>query len=174
MGHVRPILLSVGVWGLAAAASGCATPIHQLTYPAYTIRAQAPHEPKRLPPTVKKIAITDRVVFETNKALLLPKSLPVLDQVVGVLKENPQITQVEIQGHTDNTGTLDKNQALSQARAESVMKYLVQKGVSADRLVARGYGQTVPIASNDTPDGKATNRRVEFHILRTSAAAAAK
>jgi outer membrane protein OmpA-like peptidoglycan-associated protein len=72
--------------------------------------------------------------------------------------------KMSIAGHTDNSGKPEKNQALSVARAESVKKYLVSKGVAENRLTATGYGQDQPIADNTTPAGKAKNRRVEFKV----------
>ena len=74
--------------------------------------------------------------------------------------------KVEIDGHTDNQGGDSYNMALSYDRAKSVMNYLVQRGISPDRIVAKGYGKTRPIATNDTPDGRAKNRRVELVPLK--------
>jgi OOP family OmpA-OmpF porin len=84
-----------------------------------------------------------------------------LDGVVAVLKRNPTL-RVEIQGHTDNIGSEASNRKLSENRARAVMEYLVKKGVEAERLSAAGYGSSRPIASNDTLEGRARNRRVEL------------
>ena len=78
-----------------------------------------------------------------------------------VLNNNPDLN-IEIQGYTDSTGEEDYNVQLSQRRAESVMSYLVSRGIDPDRLTAKGYGSVNPVASNDTPQGRAKNRRVEF------------
>jgi len=109
------------------------------------------------------------VNFETGKATLLPESYPILDNVARILLNNPDI-RVEIAGHTDNvpihTKEFPDNIALSQARAEAVKNYLVEKWkISPDRLIAKGYGATQPIASNATEEGRAKNRRVEFRII---------
>jgi len=90
----------------------------------------------------------------------------VLNDVVKALKDNPQIHLVEIGGHTDSVGKKDDNLMLSQRRAESVRDYLVSQGVVVQRLRAMGYGDRVPVASNDTRDGREQNRRVEFRIIK--------
>ena len=77
------------------------------------------------------------------------------------MKANPKVL-LEIDGHTDNDGNPDKNLQLSQTRADEVMKQLTLLGINANRLTAKGYGATKPIQTNDTPEGKAANRRVEF------------
>ncbi|MBF0428153.1 MAG: OmpA family protein [Magnetococcales bacterium] len=99
--------------------------------------------------------------FKTNKDQIEPVSFPLLDSVVTVLKNNPSL-RVEIQGHTDSTGTVAKNDKLSKSRAHSVMKYLTSHGIAANRLTTAGYGSSKPIAPNNTPDGRAKNRRVEL------------
>ncbi|HOC43913.1 MAG TPA: OmpA family protein [Thermoanaerobaculales bacterium] len=104
--------------------------------------------------------VTD-ILFDTNKWDIKPEGKAELDKGVEFLLKNPQI-KVEIQGHTDSTGTAKWNATLSQRRAESVMKYLVSKGVPAAQLTAKGFGPTNPVASNDTPEGRAKNRRVDF------------
>ncbi len=86
---------------------------------------------------------------------------PVLDEAVTVLRKNADL-RIEIQGHTDNTGSADYNKNLSEQRARSVMQYFVKKGISPDRLSAKGFGETQPLASNDTARGRAINRRVQL------------
>ncbi len=117
-----------------------------------------------------EIRIVDKVFFDTGKAEVLEQSFELLDEVALVLRTNPDITKVEIAGHTDHTGKADLNRKLSQERAESVMNYLVTKrGISADRLVARGYGPDEPIDTSKTKAAMAKNRRVEFRILEQAA-----
>ncbi len=101
------------------------------------------------------------VTFVTGSANLTGASRTTLDRVVKVLAENTGV-KAEVQGHTDNQGNAAANLALSTARAKAVVAYLVGKGIAADRLTARGYGQTKPVASNATPAGRAKNRRVVF------------
>lgn len=110
---------------------------------------------------VGKTYVFEGVQFEVNKADLKASALPVLDEVADALKAEPAI-KVLINGHTDGTGKRDYNIDLSQRRAETVKKYLVSKGIAAERLTATGYGPDRPIASNDTKEGRAQNRRVEF------------
>ena len=104
------------------------------------------------------------VHFETGSARLTAESRSKLDQVADTLKRFPAV-RIEVQAHTDSRGNEASNLKLSQARARSVVEYLVSRGVSADRLVAKGYGESRPIADNATPEGRASNRRVEFRVL---------
>ena len=103
------------------------------------------------------------VQFESGKDVIKKTSFSILDQVVKVMKENPTYN-LEINGHTDNQGDAAKNLILSQKRSEAVKAYLVSKGVGAERLTAKGFGETVPVADNATAAGKARNRRVEFKV----------
>lgn len=113
-----------------------------------------------------QIVILQQVNFETAKAVILPVSFPLLQQVADVLKQHPEIARLAVDGHTDNRGAEASNLELSRARAVSVMKWLVDKGVDPRRLEARGFGPRQPIADNKTPDGRAKNRRVEFQIRK--------
>ena len=101
------------------------------------------------------------VLFDFNKATLKPESDSVLQRVLAFLQHDPTL-KLEVQGHTDNVGSDDYNQKLSNARANAVVAWLVQRGVAATRLSFKGYGKTVPVASNDTDEGRARNRRVEI------------
>jgi OOP family OmpA-OmpF porin len=101
------------------------------------------------------------VLFDTAKADIKASMAPVLNEVVDVLNKNKAI-KVEVQGHTDSRGSKKLNQALSESRAAAVMDYLIKKGIAASRLTAEGYGFSRPMASNDTDQGRAQNRRVEL------------
>ena len=108
--------------------------------------------------------ILNNIFFETGKATLTPESKVELDRAVDLLRMNPGM-KIEISGHTDNVGSLASNMTLSQARAVSVVNFLVGGGIASARLLPKGYGPNVPIASNDTPEGRQSNRRTEFLIL---------
>ncbi|MBK9258756.1 MAG: OmpA family protein [Polyangiaceae bacterium] len=113
-----------------------------------------------------EIEITKQVDFEFDKAVIVPKSYPILDEVVKLLKANPEIKLLSVEGHTDNVGIPEYNEKLSAMRAEAVVQYLVNRGgIAPKRLVSKGWGTRKPKATNDTDEGRAQNRRVEFHIV---------
>jgi len=104
------------------------------------------------------------LTFATNEAAIQPQFRPTLDQVASTLAEYPK-TMIDVLGHTDSDGSETYSQTLSERRAQSVSGYLATHGVSSVRMATRGYGEMQPIASNETPDGKAQNRRVEIKIV---------
>jgi outer membrane protein OmpA-like peptidoglycan-associated protein len=105
------------------------------------------------------------IYFDTNKSTIQSRSFDLVHQIAEVLKANPDLRLIEIAGHTDSTGNDASNLKLSQGRADAVRSRLVTiEGIDASRLVAVGYGETQPIESNRTPEGRAMNRRVEFRI----------
>lgn len=110
------------------------------------------------------ITLDGSVLFVTGKSELLPLAQNKLDGVAKVLQEQGDDKTVTIEGHTDNVGSDENNNRLSQARADSVRTYLVSRGVKADRVRAVGRGESTPLAGNDTPEGRANNRRVEIII----------
>lgn len=114
---------------------------------------------------VKQVLITatQSVQFETDSTRLLPASLPVLDQVANILKENPAY-HLRIKGHTDDVGEAQKNQLLSENRAKACYEYLVSAGIAAERISFAGFGETMPIADNKKTSGRSKNRRVEFEL----------
>ncbi len=108
--------------------------------------------------------VLDNVYFDTGKATLRPASYAELNELVEFMKLKPSV-KIEIGGHTDDVGEDASNLKLSQLRADAVKSYLAGKGISRDRVVAVGYGETQPVASNDTPEGRQENRRTEVKIL---------
>ena len=106
-------------------------------------------------------SVEGKVLFALNKATLTPEAMDLLGRVAAFLQKNPRYV-VEIQGHTDSTGPMDWNMRLSEMRAAAVKENLVQRGVDAGRLTTRGFGPNEPIAPNNTAEGRAKNRRVDF------------
>jgi OmpA-OmpF porin, OOP family len=104
------------------------------------------------------------IYFSTGSAKLLSRSFKALDEVVSILCANPSL-HLQITGHTDNTGTPQANQKLSRDRAASVLQYIQNAGIGQGRLSAQGFGQEQPVASNNTPEGRAANRRVELKLV---------
>lgn len=123
-----------------------------------------PEKPAPLFTEEKKTLVLEGVNFETNKAVLLPEATAILDRVAESLAAWPEV-RVQVGGHTDSRGSRAHNQKLSEARAQAVRQYLVDKGIDAARLTAKGFGLTKPIADNKTEEGRAQNRRVELTKL---------
>ncbi len=108
--------------------------------------------------------VLENIFFEFGKSTLKPESYPALDQVKKLLESNPSL-RIEISGHTDNVGSLRTNMKISTERAEAVADYLIEQGIDKTRIEYKGYAFNQPIAPNNTEDGRAKNRRVEFKIL---------
>ncbi len=108
--------------------------------------------------------LPDGVTFDVDSSTLKPQFRATLDQIAGSMNQYPN-SLIDVYGHTDSTGSDQYNQALSERRASTVANYLVMQGVSAARIRSQGYGETMPIASNDTIEGRARNRRVEIKIV---------
>ncbi len=111
-----------------------------------------------------RIEILQPITFETDRDVIQPGSVPVLEEVAHVLAAHPGIAHVRIEGYTDSRGSAAHNTALSDRRARVVRRWLVDKGIAAGRLGAKGFGPARPVADNATPEGRAVNRRVEFRI----------
>lgn len=105
--------------------------------------------------------ITYGITFDVGKSTIKPESMGEINRIVTLMTENPEL-KFSVEGHTDNTGNATKNQTLSEARSKAIVDKLVELGISADRLTAVGKGQNSPIADNNTEEGRAKNRRVEF------------
>ena len=120
-----------------------------------------PPPPPAPAPVAKKKIVLRGVNFDFDKATLQPQGKPILDEAARILKENPSVN-VQVQGYTDSIGTDAYNLKLSDRRAATVQSYLAGQGVSASRLTMKGFGESNPVATNDTADGRAQNRRVEL------------
>ena len=111
-----------------------------------------------------KVYTLENVYFDTGKSTIRPASYPSLNNLAELMSFKKKM-KIEIAGHTDDVGEVDANQKLSEARANSVRNFLLKKGISPENVIAKGYGESHPIASNDTPEGKQKNRRTEVRIL---------
>ena len=111
----------------------------------------------------EKLELKEKLFFDWDKATLMSASYAVLDEVAQALKDNKSFS-VQVEGHTDDTGTDDHNQSLSEQRAETVLNYLVGKGIAKERLNSKGFASAVPLATNKTSRGREKNRRVEFVV----------
>jgi len=107
----------------------------------------------------------NNIFFDFGKSTLRAESFPELNRIVSLMSLNPAL-EIEIAGHTDNTGADNFNLQISDERAKAVKAYIISKGISETRISAKGYGKTKPVAGNDTEAGKQLNRRVEFTIQK--------
>ncbi len=121
---------------------------------------------KKVTVTGSSIRILEIIHFASATAKISPDSVGSLDSIARIMKSHPEITRLGIQGHTDNKGSSSAGMLLTQQRADAVKKALMARGVAESRLTATGYGETKPIASNDTDVGRAQNRRVEFVVVQ--------
>lgn len=175
----RP-LLSLALLGVLAA--GCHTSIAFDGGTPIAIQGDAPKPKVRVNAAAtkailkgKKIEITEMVQFELNSSVIRAESFGLLDDVAKVIKDHPEIKKVAIEGHASADGDDNQNLLLSDARAKSVMAYLVTKGgIDQNRLSAEGFGEKKPIADNNTEEGRIKNRRVEFNVVESDPAAAAE
>ena len=132
----------------------------------YCLTCKPPYNPPK-DTTKYKVGSTfvlKNIFFEFDKSNILQQSYKELQQLIELLTENPNM-KIEIGGHTDDKGTIEYNQRLSENRANAVVKYLINKGISEKRLKYKGYGELHPIDTNETEAGRFNNRRVEFKIL---------
>lgn len=119
---------------------------------------------KRPVPRAGEVKTLYGIYFATGKSDILPQSYNELKRLLETLQENPGM-RIELRGHTDNQGTADFNMKLSEARATAVAEYLIGKGIDAQRLTTLGFGKTMPVEGNATPEGRSRNRRVEYRVL---------
>ncbi|RMD46228.1 MAG: cell envelope biogenesis protein OmpA [Aquificota bacterium] len=152
--------------GVAVYRNGCPVDSDKDGVPDYMDRCPNTPEGYKVDEKGCFVEVKLEVHFDSDKAVVKPEYYPVIEKFAKFLKENPKI-KVEIQGHTDSSGSEKYNLILSQKRAEAVKRILVEKyGISPDRIVAKGYGESQPIAPNDTEEGKAKNRRVVAKIIK--------
>jgi OOP family OmpA-OmpF porin len=156
--------------GSAIGAGVCALAGHYLLDPEVTPSPQAPPPPppaptpEALPPPSGKRIVLRGVHFDFNKSDIRPDSRPILNQAVEILEENPGV-RISVEGYTDAVGSDAYNQQLSLRRADAVFRYLVNHGITPERMDVIGYGKRRPVADNETETGRAQNRRVELHTV---------
>ncbi|HEX4420240.1 MAG TPA: OmpA family protein [Kofleriaceae bacterium] len=163
--------LVIGALGLAS----CGGPITFQGQSTLAVNGTPPAPPPppvvevKPPPRVEvrdnKIEIHEKIQFDLDKATIKPESFSLMNEIGDVITKNPQIKQIRIEGYASADGDAKHNKKLSDQRAKSVMKYLVDHKIPATSLSAIGYGVEHPIADNATEDGREKNRRVEFAIL---------
>lgn len=154
-------------WGAGEiGAVSIAEPVEVVEAPVVEEVAEVPEEPKRAVLKGTRIELMEKVLFETGSDEILSESYPLLDEVASIMDTHPDIEEIEIGGHTDSKGKKRYNRRLSNKRAKAVMNYLSEHGIDSSRMTAKGYGDSNPIAGNDSEEGRSENRRVEFNITR--------
>jgi OOP family OmpA-OmpF porin len=158
--YVKKVFLAPAV---AKAAPVVAAPVAELDSDGDGVpdsRDKCPNTPKGAKVDANGCWVLKGVYFDSDKAVI--KDPKVLDEVVVILKANPKLNG-EVRGYTDSTASAEYNQKLSEARAKAVRDYFIKQGIAPERIRAKGFGETNPVASNDTVEGRAQNRRVELH-----------
>jgi outer membrane protein OmpA-like peptidoglycan-associated protein len=159
---------------LALISVGCSKSVTFRGEQTLKVSAAPPAPVAEAPPKAElrenKIVIHEKVQFAWDSATILPVSFGLLDQVADVIRKNPQLKRIQVEGHASSEGDAAHNQQLSEDRARSVKRYLVEKGIPDPLLVPRGFGVERPIADNTTEQGREQNRRVEFNIVDQVAA----
>jgi len=129
-------------------------------------KQEEPPPPPRVELRDNKIEFSEKIQFEVNKAVIKEESYSLLHDIAEVIKNNPHVKKISIEGHASAEGGAAYNKKLSEQRAKAVLDHLVKKeGVDASRLVAKGWGIEKPIAPNDTEENREKNRRVEFLVI---------
>ena len=155
-------------WILLCALASCGKPVAFEGLSTLPIHATPAAKQAEAPPRVEvrdnKIEIHEKIQFDFDKAVIKEASFSLMAEIGDVIKKNPQIKRIRIEGHASSEGNADHNKKLSDERAKAVMKYLTDHGTPTGELTAVGYGSDKPIADNATEDGREQNRRVEFMI----------
>ncbi len=163
----KDLAVGIGVGVLAGATIGALFG-HCAFDPRYVEMAPPPPPPppapRLAPPPTRRKIILRGVNFDFDKATIRHDAADVLDEAAEILRDQPNV-DVSVDGHTDAIGSEAYNQKLSERRADAVAHYLSSHGVSASRLHTRGFGKSQPVASNDTEEGRAQNRRVELNVV---------
>ena len=156
-----------GAMGMVVRAEGYAVVKQKLVIdPGETELVEVQLRPTQVELTVEKIEIKGEVYFDTAKATIKPESFPLLDEVAQVMFDHPEVLRLRIEGHTDSRGDNAYNLNLSKERAASVLGYLTDKGVAADRLESEGYGESKPLDKRESAAAWEKNRRVDFFVAQ--------
>lgn len=167
--NTRAALLSL--FALVTVTAGCKPRVFSDANVLAVIGEAPPPPMEEEPPPPETIELREKVQFAVNSARILEESYPVLDEVAEKITAASDIRRIRIEGHASADGNDDHNMKLSADRAASVRKYLVKAGIAEDMLESEGYGETQPIADNETPEGREANRRVELHVVERAEAA---
>lgn len=160
-------VLSPGEWTLLVSAETFGTERREVTIEPNSrslVIIEVTLKPAIVEVTTEEVVILDQVHFEFDKAVIQEQSIALLTEVANNLLSHPEIKAVQVQGHTDSKGSNRYNQSLSQRRVDAVMAFMVEQGVESERMAAVGYGEACPIDTNNTDEGRANNRRVQFII----------
>jgi OOP family OmpA-OmpF porin len=149
----------------ALALLGCATPGKIGEMSKFDVATASPDDIKKALEKDGKVVLSGGILFETDSAKLTPSAADLVSRISEVMKENPNF-KISVVGHTDSTGDYNYNIKLSERRAKAFVNALVKDGVAANRLTGVGVGPQSPVASNDTPEGRTENRRVELVLIR--------
>ncbi len=151
-------------------AAGCSKSVTFQGEGTIPIRGPAAPVVAAAPPRVEvrdnKIEIHEKIQFDFDKATIKDASSSLMNEIADVIKKNPQIKKIRIEGHASSEGNAQHNKQLSDDRAKSVLKWLTDHGIPAVELTSQGYGSDKPIADNNTEEGREQNRRVEFVIVQ--------
>jgi OOP family OmpA-OmpF porin len=160
----RSVLLLAAIGFALPLSTGCAK--HHVVVAMAPPPPPPPAPPPPAPEPPKKISLPGELQFDVAKATIkdTPESASLLTQLADIMKQNPRITKLRIEGHTDNTGKASRNLALSQARADAVADWLASHEIDRSRLSPVGYGHAYPVVDNDSNEHRTMNRRTEFHI----------
>jgi outer membrane protein OmpA-like peptidoglycan-associated protein len=165
--HDEPAYAGAAAIGAGSLAALCALVGHAV-FDKEAVATPAPPPPpptpEPVPPPSSKRIILRGVHFDFGKSDIRPDSRPVLNEAAEILEENPDV-RISVEGYTDAIGSDAYNEQLSLRRAEAVFRYLVNHGISPERMDVTGYGKRHPVADNGTEAGRAQNRRVELHVL---------
>lgn len=160
----------VALIAVASFAGGCKPRVFSDANVLAVIGEAPPPPVEEEPPPPEQIELREKVQFAVNSSRILSESYPVLDEVADKIASAPDIRRIRIEGHASSDGNDDRNMKLSADRAAAVRKYLIKAGIAEDMLESEGYGETQPIADNDTPEGREANRRVELHVVERAEA----